>query len=108
MIVLVDPLRPGHEATHHPGEAALRMADVSVVAKTKSASSADIAHTIEGACRINPSAKLVRGASLVTLDGAPAVTVKRVLVIEDGPTLTHGGMAYGAGYVAAVDAGGRT
>jgi predicted GTPase len=105
MIVLVDPLRPGHEATHHPGEAALRMADVIVVAKTNSASSADIASTIKGAQRINPAAQLVRGASLVTLDDVSAVTGKRVLVIEDGPTLTHGGMAYGAGYVAAVDAG---
>jgi predicted GTPase len=105
MIVLVDPLRPGHEATHHPGEAALRMADVIVVAKTNSASSTDIASTIKGAQRINPVAQLVRGASLVTLDDVSAVTGKRVLVIEDGPTLTHGGMAYGAGYVAASDAG---
>jgi predicted GTPase len=105
MIVLVDPLRPGHEATHHPGEAALRMADVILVAKTNSASSADIARTIDGARRINPAAHLVRGASIVTLDDPAAVTGKRVLVIEDGPTLTHGGMAYGAGYVAAIDAG---
>ncbi len=105
MIVLVDPLRPGHEATHHPGEAALRMADVIVVAKTNSASSADIALTIKGARRISPTAQLVRGASLVTLDEPAAVAGKRVLVIEDGPTLTHGGMAYGAGYVAASDAG---
>lgn len=105
MIVLVDPLRPGHETTHHPGETVLRMADVILVAKTNSASSADIARTIEGAHRVNPTAQLVRGASLVTLDDASAVAGKRVLVIEDGPTLTHGGMAYGAGYVAASDAG---
>jgi predicted GTPase len=105
MIVLVDPLRPGHEATHHPGEAALRMADVIVVAKTNSASSDDIAHTIAGAQRINPSAPVVRGKSLVTLDDPRAVLGKKVLAIEDGPTLTHGGMSYGAGYVAARAAG---
>jgi predicted GTPase len=105
MVVLVDPLRPGHEATHHPGEAVLRMADVIVVAKTNSAASADIARTIEGARRVNRAAQLVRGASLVTLDDPAMVTGKRVLVIEDGPTLTHGGMAYGAGYVAATEAG---
>jgi predicted GTPase len=104
-IVLVDPLRPGDEATHHPGEAVLRMADVILVAKTNSASSADIARTIEGARRVNGDAALVRGASLVTLDDPAAVKGRRVLVIEDGPTLTHGGMAYGAGYVACVQAG---
>jgi predicted GTPase len=105
LIVLVDPLRPGHEATHHPGEAVLRMADVILVAKTNSAAGADIARTIEGARRINPRAEMVLGASEVTLDDAAAVAGRRVLVIEDGPTLTHGGMAWGAGYVAAREAG---
>jgi predicted GTPase len=81
------------------------MADVILVAKTNSASSADIGRTIQGARRVNPAAKLVRCASLVTLDDPAAVRGRQVLVIEDGPTLTHGGMAYGAGYVAAVEAG---
>ncbi len=105
LIVLVDPLRPGHEATHHPGEAVLRMADVILVAKTNVAAGADIARTIEGARRINPRAQVVRGASVVTLDDPAAVAGRQVLVIEDGPTLTHGGMPWGAGYVAASAAG---
>lgn len=101
LIVLVDPLRAGHEATHHPGEAALRMADLVLVAKTNTASKGNIDRTIEGARKINPSASVIRGASVVTLAHPDRVTGRRVLVIEDGPTLTHGGMAYGAGAVAA-------
>jgi len=103
-IVMVDPLRPGHETSHHPGEAVLRMADIILVAKTNSASDADIQAVSENAHRINPDATLVRGASPVQLDDPEAVRGKRVLVIEDGPTITHGGMAYGAGYVAATQA----
>jgi predicted GTPase len=103
-IVLVDPLRPGHETTHHPGEAVLRMADIIVVAKTNSASEVDIHRVSETARRLAPSATLARAASIVTLDDPSAVAGKRVLVVDDGPTLTHGGMAYGAGYVAAIQA----
>jgi predicted GTPase len=103
-IVLVDPLRPDHEATHHPGEAVLRMADVILVAKTNSASDADIRRVTENARRINPRATVVHGTSPVVLDDPQAVRGKRALVVEDGPTLTHGGMAYGAGYVAATQA----
>ena len=105
MIALVDPLRPGHEATHHPGEAVLGLADTILVAKTNSASTEDIARTIDGARRINTSAALVRGGSALSIDRPELVVGKRVLVIEDGPTLTHGGMAYGAGYVASAEAG---
>ena len=104
-IVLVDPLRPGHETTHHPGEAVLRMADIVVVAKTNSASEADIQRVSETARSLAPNAILVRAASIVSLDDAAQVVGKRVLIIEDGPTITHGGMAYGAGYVAASRAG---
>jgi predicted GTPase len=104
-VVLVDPLRPGHETTHHPGEAVLRMADIVVVAKTNSASEADIHAVTETARRLAPRATVVRAASLVTLDDPAAVVGKRVLVVDDGPTLTHGGMPYGAGYVAAIGAG---
>ena len=105
LIVLVDPLRPGHETTHHPGEATLRMANVVVVAKTNSASEVDIHRVTETAHRLAPGAPIVRAASIITLEGPTAVVGKRVLVVDDGPTLTHGGMAYGAGYVAAIKAG---
>jgi predicted GTPase len=104
-IVLVDPLRPGNETTHHPGEAVLRMADIIVVAKVNSASDANIQLVTENARRINPAAAIVRGASPVQLEDPAAVRDKRVLVVEDGPTITHGGMPYGAGYVAATAAG---
>jgi predicted GTPase len=101
-IVLVDPLRPGNETTHHPGEAVLRMADVVVVAKVDVAAAADVQRVIETVQSINAEATLVRGASPITLEQAELVKGKRVLVIEDGPTTTHGGMPYGAGYVAAT------
>ncbi len=103
-IVLVDPLRPGHETTHHPGEAVLRMADIVLVAKSNSASDADIQRVTDSACQINPNATVVRGASPVRLDDEGSVRGKRVLVVEDGPSITHGGMAYGAGFVAATQA----
>lgn len=107
LIVLVDPLRAGHETTHHPGEAVLRMADIVVVAKCSSAAEADIRRVTESAHIIAPGAKVVRGVSMVTLDDPRAVSGKSVIVVDDGPTLTHGGMAYGAGYIAAVQAGAR-
>ncbi len=100
-IVLVDPLRPGNETSHHPGEAVLRMADISLIVKTNSAANADIQSVSEAARRINPSAPIIQGASIVRLDQPESVRNKKVLVVEDGPTLTHGGMAYGAGYIAA-------
>lgn len=105
MIVLVDPLRAGHETTHHPGEAVLRMADIVVVAKGNSAVEADIRRVVESAQVLAPTAKVVRGQSIVALDDPKAVAGKRVIVVDDGPTLTHGGMAYGAGYIAAIRAG---
>jgi predicted GTPase len=105
LIVLVDPLRPGHETSHHPGEAVLRMADIVVVAKTNWASETDIQSVSETARSLAPAATVVRAASVVSLDDAARVAGKRVLVVEDGPTITHGGMAYGAGYVAASQAG---
>jgi predicted GTPase len=103
-IVLVDPLRPGNETSHHPGEAVLRMADIVLVAKVNSASDAGIQQVTDSAHRINPGATIVRGASPVQLDDPQMVIGKRVLVVEDGPTITHGGMPYGAGYVAATQA----
>jgi len=103
-VVLVDPLRAGDETSHHPGEAVLRMADVVVVAKCDSAADADVRRVTETARAIRPTAPVVRTASPVTLDDESAVAGKRVLVVEDGPTITHGGMPYGAGYVAATRA----
>ena len=103
-IVLVDPLRPDNETTHHPGEAVLRMADIILIAKVNSASDADIQRITENAHAINPDAPIVRGASPVHLDDAESVCGKNVLVVEDGPTVTHGDMPYGAGFVAATQA----
>lgn len=103
-IAVVDALRPGQVATHHPGETVVRMADVVVVNKIEAASSLDVQQVIEEVQAVNPSATLIRAASPVVLDDPESVRGKRVLVIEDGPTITHGGMAYGAGYVAAIDA----
>ncbi len=103
-VVLADPLRPGHETLYHPGEAVLRMADVVVVAKADAAPAAYVQRVMDAARGINPRAVIVRAASPVMLEDESAVRGKRVLVVEDGPTTTHGGMAYGAGYVAATRA----
>ncbi len=100
-IVLADALRPGHETAYYPGETNLRMADVVVIAKSDAAKAPDVAAVRATVARINPRAAVVHGGSPVTLDDPDAVRGKRVLVVDDGPTLTHGGMAFGAGYVAA-------
>ena len=104
-VVLVDALRPGHETTHHPGEAVLRMADIVVVAKSDAAAAADVARIVANVKAINPRVPVVLGASPVTLDDAAAVRGKAVLAVEDGPTITHGGMPHGAAYAAALRAG---
>jgi len=103
-LVLADPLRAGDETAYHPGETVLRMADVVIVAKTDAAAEADVCAVREAVMDANPNAALVLARSPVVLDDAAAVAGRRVLVVEDGPTLTHGGMAYGAGYVAAAAA----
>ena len=103
-LVLVDPLRPGDETTHHPGELVLRMADIAIVAKVDSAADADVQRVSDTVKKVNPQAVIVRGASPIQLDNPEAVRDRRVLVVEDGPTTTHGGMPYGAGYVAATRA----
>jgi predicted GTPase len=102
---LVDALRPGQAAGYHPGEAVLRMADVLVVTKVDAASPEQARRVAEEARALNRRAVLLRTASPVRLDDAAAVHGRRVLVVEDGPTLTHGGMAFGAGFVAAQAAG---
>jgi len=104
-IVLADALRPGHETAYWPGEANLRMAGLVVVAKADAARPADV-EAVRAACaRANPRAVIVRGGSPVRLDDPEAVRGRRAIVVDDGPTLTHGGMKWGAGYVAARDAG---
>jgi predicted GTPase len=100
-IVLTDPHRAGHELRYHPGEANLRMADVVVINKIDTADLDDITSVRENIMRTNPSAAIVEAASPITVDNPEEIRAKRVLVVEDGPTLTHGEMAYGAGVVAA-------
>ena len=104
-IVLVDPLRPGHESTYHPGETVLRMADIVLVAKADAADAATVQRVVDNVRGVNSTAVILRGSMPVRLDDAGAVRGKRVLVVEDGPTITHGGMARGAGYLAAMQAG---
>lgn len=100
-IVIVDPHRPGHESTYHPGEANLRMADVVVINKIDTADYESILRVRESVANLNPTALVVDAASPIFVDNPDLIRGKRVLVIEDGPTLTHGEMAYGAGVVAA-------
>jgi predicted GTPase len=100
-IVLVDPHRPGHELAYHPGEANLRMADVVLINKMDTADYDNILTVQNNIQQVNPQATVVQGASPLTIADPDAIQGKRVLVVEDGPTLTHGEMAYGAGYVAA-------
>ncbi|MBI3363171.1 MAG: GTPase [Chloroflexi bacterium] len=99
--VVADPHRPGHERTYHPGEANLRMADVVVINKVDTADNANVAAVRESVFALNPAATIVEAASPIFVDDPGAIRGKRVLVVEDGPTLTHGEMAYGAGVVAA-------
>lgn len=105
LITLADALRPRQVTTHHPGETVARMADVLVVSKVNAASSGDVALLEQQLKLVNARAPIVRAALSIELDDVDAVREKRALVIEDGPTITHGGMSYGAGYVAARDAG---
>jgi predicted GTPase len=106
-VVLVDALRPDQVATHHPGETCLRMADLVVVNKVHAASEADVQRLVEGVRALRPDVEILRAASPVVLEDADSLRGKRVVVVDDGPTLTHGGMAYGAGFVAASAAGAR-
>jgi len=104
-LVLVDALRPDQLTTHHPGEAVLRMADVVVVNKVDGAPDAVVQRLVGAVGAIRPSARVVRTASPPRIEDPSSLRGKRVLVVEDGPTITHGGMPHGAGYVAALRAG---
>ncbi len=105
LITLADALRPRQVATHHPGETVARMADVLVISKADSATQAEIQIAEEGLRAVNLTAPITHAASPIRLDDPTVVKGRRTLVIEDGPTMTHGGMAYGAGYLAAKAAG---
>jgi predicted GTPase len=100
-IVVADPHRAGHELTYYPGESNLRMADVVVINKIDTADLEDIALVRQNIRQVNPGAVIIEAASPIFVDDPQAIRGKRVLVVEDGPTLTHGEMAYGAGAVAA-------
>ncbi|HSG25188.1 MAG TPA: cyclic 2,3-diphosphoglycerate synthase [Anaerolineales bacterium] len=100
-IVVADPHRPGHEVAYHPGEANARLADVFVLNKVDTAGPEGVLAVRESLRKLNPEALMIEAASPLFVDDPDAIRGKRVLVVEDGPTLTHGEMAYGAGWVAA-------
>jgi predicted GTPase len=100
-IVVADPHRPGHEMTYHPGETNCRLADVFVINKVDTSTAENVIKVRQSLFALNPKAQVIEAASPLFVDDPSAIRGKRVLVIEDGPTLTHGEMAYGAGYVAA-------
>jgi predicted GTPase len=100
-VVVVDPHRAGHAAAYHPGEANVRMANVVVVNKLDTASDQEVQRALTLVHTLNPGAQVVRAASPISVDDPDAIRGRKVLVIEDGPTVTHGGMSFGAGWVAA-------
>ncbi len=104
-VTVVDPHRPGHELSYYPGEVTLRIADYVVINKMDSADAAAIQIVRENIAKVNPTAVVVDAASPLTIDKPELVRGKRVLVVEDGPTLTHGEMKIGAGTVAAMKCG---
>jgi predicted GTPase len=106
-LVVLDPHRPGHECSYYPGEANLMRADIAVINKVDTAERDKIEEVEGNIRRINPGAKIVHTASPITVDDPARIKGKRVLVVEDGPTLTHGGMPYGAGLIAARKFGAR-
>jgi predicted GTPase len=105
LIVVADPLRPGHELGYHPGETNLRMADVVVINKIDTAAAHDVEAVVRSVQEVNPLAQLVFAESPPVVEAGPELLGKTVLVIDDGPTLTHGEMPFGAGLVAARRAG---
>jgi len=100
-IVLVDPHRPGHELRYHPGETNLRMAEVVLVSKAGSAAQEGIEEVMANVARVNPRALCILADSVLSVSDEKVIRGKKVLVIEDGPTLTHGEMSYGAAHLAA-------
>lgn len=103
LIVLADPLRPGHEIGYYPGETNAKVADYVIISKEDSAKPEDIATVEKNIKEINPNATIIHANSPATVEDEEAVRGKKVLIVEDGPTLTHGNMAFGAGKVAVKD-----
>jgi predicted GTPase len=104
-IALLDPHRPGHETSYYPGETNLRMADLLIVCKVDTADPANVEKVLAACREHNPKAQVIQCRSAIQVDQPELIRGKRALVVEDGPTLTHGGMSYGAGYFAAQRAG---
>lgn len=104
---VVDPHRPGHELYYYPGNTSLRIADAAIINKIDSADAQDVLDVIDNIRSVNPKATIIEGASPVTVEKPELIRGKRVLVVEDGPTLTHGEMKYGAGTVAAEKLGAK-
>jgi predicted GTPase len=105
LITIVDPHRPGHEISYYPGETNLRMADVVVINKIDTADYENIEEVRENVMEVNPNAIIIDAASPLSIENMESIRGKRVIVVEDGPTVTHGGMPYGAGFIAARKAG---
>ncbi len=105
LVTLVDPHRPGHELTYYPGESNFLMADLLIINKVQTADPVKVEEVLENCRKYNPKARTIKCASKITVDKPELIKGKRALVVEDGPTLTHGGMTYGAGWFAAKSAG---
>ena len=106
-ITLVDPHRAGHELTYYPGETNFLMADLLIINKVQTADPVKVVEVVDNCRKFNPAARVIKCASKIMVDKPELIAGKRALVIEDGPTLTHGGMTYGAGIVAARRNGAR-
>ena len=104
-ITLVDPHRAGHELIYYPGETNFLMADLLIVNKVQTADPVQVEQVLDTCRKYNPRARVIKCASTITVDKPELIRGKRALVVEDGPTLTHGGMTYGAGWFAAKNAG---
>jgi predicted GTPase len=107
-IVIADPLRPGHEVSYYPGGTNLRMADIIIINKISSANKKDIEIVLNNIKTTNPMAKVIKADLEVIAEDPNSIKNKKVLILEDGPTITHGEMAYGAGYIAAKRYGAKT
>lgn len=103
LIVVVDPLRAGHETKYHPGASLFRMADVIVINKVNTAKKEDVEEVKRNAKRLNPDALIIEAYSSITVENPELIRNKRVVVVEDGPTLTHGEMTFGAGIIASKE-----
>ena len=103
LITIADPHRAGHEITYYPGEMNVRAADIVIINKVNTAKNEDIETVRKNIKTVNPDAKIIDGISTIIVDDKEMIEGKKVLVIEDGPTVTHGGMKYGAGTIAAKD-----